>query len=246
MTDTNPPRPPEDDDRTAGWPAPPNQGPGQDEPPRYGQRLPGYGGGGSPSGSSSYPPSIPPDQSGQGWPSGYGQSYPGQQTPGTGQSGVGPAYGEQSYSGYGQPYPGQGYGNDYGSGAYGPYGAGGYQPPLSRGMAIGSLVLGLLALVTFCLPLLPVLLGLIALGLGIGAISKIRRGRGAGRGMAVTGMVTGGIGLVVGAMFTVAFASVLPQLPAVLSDVSEQCGNVPQSQQQECVQRVIEDWQSRL
>lgn len=65
-------------------------------------------------------------------------------------------------------------------------------PPKTSGLAIAALVLGI---VGFCIPGV----GLIALILGIVALSKIgaEPARLQGRGLAITGIVTGGIGLVV-------------------------------------------------
>lgn len=221
MTDTPPPRTPEDDDRTAAWPTQPagaSPGPGDDEP-RYGQRLPGYGTDGPAGPAAPYG-----DQQG---PYGASDQYPQQGS-----------YGGQPGQ-YGQPYPGQGYGQPYPQAGYGaPYGGyPGYQPRLPRGAAIGSLVCGLVALVTFCIPLLPVVLGLIALGLGVMTINRVRQGRGAGRGMAVTGMVSGTIGLLLGIVMLVTWISFRPYFDQVV-----RCAEESPANQQQCIQRVIDRW----
>lgn len=227
MTDTTPPNTPDGD----GHGRPPS-GSGGQEPPRYGQRLPGYEAGspppGTPTGGSPYQPHQGAGGygPGQGPQPEYGQSAP-------------PPYGGQP----GWPYPAQ---QPYGGQSAGPpVGSYGYQQPQGRGMAIATLVLGLVALVTFCVPILPLVLGLVALGVGFAAIRRIRQGRETGRGMAITGMVTGGIGLVAGSLLMILFMSLLPVLPEILSDIDKECSSLPASQQQECIQRVVEDWQAR-
>ncbi len=67
--------------------------------------------------------------------------------------------------------------------------------PLGSGLAIASLVLGILAVVTFWTYVGGILLGLIAIVLGVIALGRVRRGRAAGRGMAIAGVVLGTLGL---------------------------------------------------
>ena len=227
----------------SGWPpdSPAGSSPGpygaDPDEPRYGQRLPGYGSGagpspeaGSPYGTGQYGQSYPQGgqygQYGQQYPQGgqYGQSYP-----------HGGQYGQQYPQGgqYGQPYPHVGQGFDHGS--YGGYS--GSQPPAGRGLAIGSLILGLLSILTFCLPFASVLLGLAALALGAWAIGRIRQGRARGRGMAVTGITTGVIGLVLGVIVGMMWISMRPYFDDLM-----RCAEEPQANQQQCIQRVIDRW----
>ena len=248
MTDIPPPRPPEDEDRTAAWPSPagsgePSHGPpttphgttpptsspaGQDDEPRYGQRLPGDSQGYPPPGAQPGQPG-PPGQYGQPGQPAYGQGYPPPGAP------------------YGQPYPQ--YPAQYPQGSpgapgYGPYGGyPGYQQqqPASRGLAIGALVCGLIALVSFCIPLLPVVLGFAALTLGAMAIGRIRQGRASGRGMAVAGLVTGTLGLIAGILMSMMWISFRPYWDE-LSRCAEQA---PGAGQQQCVERVVDRWASR-
>lgn len=253
MTDIPPPRPPEDDEPAAAWPTPPGEGssPGRDgdatapqppvggastgsspggygadaDEPRYGQRLPGYGSGGNPPQGSSYGNGQGQYGAPYGQPGPYGQQPYGQQ----GQYGQPYPQGGQ----YGQPYPqgGQGYG-------YGPYGGyPGNQPPPGQGLAIGSLVLGLLAVVAFCIPFASVLLGIAALALGIMAIGRIRQGRARGRGMAITGITTGTIGLLLGIFVVMTWISMRPYFDDIV-----RCAEEPQANQQQCIQRVIDRW----
>ena len=67
--------------------------------------------------------------------------------------------------------------------------------PLGSGLAIASLVLGILAVVTFWTYVGGILLGLVAIVLGAIALGRVRRGRAAGRGMAIAGVVLGTLGL---------------------------------------------------
>lgn len=67
---------------------------------------------------------------------------------------------------------------------------------LPKGMAVASLVLGILGIVTSFF-LLGGLLGLIAVILGAVALRQIKRGQADGRGMAIGGVVTGVIAVVI-------------------------------------------------
>ncbi|MEV4354639.1 DUF4190 domain-containing protein [Nonomuraea sp. NPDC049625] len=151
----------------------------------YGQQPPSYGGGYGqqpPTGGGGYgqqppssggygeqPPSYPQE------PLGYGQQPPsaggyGQQPPSYGQQ----AYGQQ---GYGQ----QGYG----------YGAPPQQPRSTNGMAVASLVLGIIGLIFCGITSIPgVILGHIAL-------NRIKKTGEEGSGMAVGGLVTSYITVVI-------------------------------------------------
>lgn len=115
----------------------------------------------------------------------YGESPYGQQQPQYGDS----PYGQQPQ--YPQaPYGGQ---PQYGGGQYGqPYG----QPQPSKGLAVTSLVLGIIALLLSWL-VFPAVLGLIAVVLGFVAIAKASKGTAGGRGMAIGGIITGVLSLVV-------------------------------------------------
>jgi predicted PurR-regulated permease PerM len=73
--------------------------------------------------------------------------------------------------------------------------------PLGSGLAIASLVLGILALVTFWTFIGGILLGLVAIVLGVVALRRVRKGRAAGRGMAIAGVVLGTLGLLLSLAF---------------------------------------------
>lgn len=74
-----------------------------------------------------------------------------------------------------------------------PYGA----PQPSPAMAITSMVLGILSIVTSCFWFLAIPLGIAAIVIAILVRPKIARGEASGRGMATAGMITGGIGLLI-------------------------------------------------
>jgi len=115
-----------------------------------------------------------------------------------------PGYG-QNQPGYGQNQPGNQYGNQpnpYGDqGGQQPYGNQQYggQPPAKRGkgLAIAALVLGILALLSSITIIGGILLGLLAVILGIVAAAKAKKGTGGGRGLAITGIVLGVLGIVI-------------------------------------------------
>ena len=119
----------------------------------------------------------PEDQQGYNGQQGYtGQGYGGQQDY-TGQQGYGGQqnYGQQNYNG--QPGYHQYYGPDY-------------RPP-SIGFGIASMVCGILALVSCCLWCTCIPLAIVSIVLGILQIQK-----GAGKGMAIAGIVCSSIALV--------------------------------------------------
>lgn len=116
----------------------------------------------------------PPPQFGGGPQPGYGQVPPqfGAQAPGFGQQ----PYGQPG--GY-PPPPGYGYG-------YPPYGYPGEQHSGTNGMAIAAMVCGICGF----LCLVPGLVGII---LGIVSLPQVKARRQSGTGMAVTGIVMGGV-----------------------------------------------------
>ena len=90
--------------------------------------------------------------------------------------------------------PQQGYPTGYG------------QPPKSQGLAITSMILGILSIVTFCIVYLSIPLGLTAVILALVARPKIARGEAGGRGMATAGLITGAIGLLLAIAILIAGA----------------------------------------
>ena len=64
------------------------------------------------------------------------------------------------------------------------------------GLAIASLVLGILTLLIFWIPFLHLLPGLIAVVLGIIGFSKARRGTAGGGGLAMAGIICAALGMI--------------------------------------------------
>ncbi|MDQ2839265.1 MAG: DUF4190 domain-containing protein [Actinomycetota bacterium] len=76
-------------------------------------------------------------------------------------------------------------------------------------MAVAALVLGILGLVTSITVVGGIIFGLLGIVLGIVASRRARRGEAGGRGMAIAGIVTGALGLIVVVGLIVAGASLL-------------------------------------
>ncbi|MFD7324602.1 DUF4190 domain-containing protein [Streptomyces sp. NPDC059875] len=92
---------------------------------------------------------------------------------------------------YGYPgYPG-----------YPGYGQPGWQAAPANGMGTAAMVIGIVAVVGFCLYGLGVVLGILALVFGIIGRKKVQRGEANNGGMATAGIVLGAIGILVSAVF---------------------------------------------
>lgn len=229
MSDTSN-QPPADRDPTSPW-----------SPPRGdGSAVPPGAPGPVPPGQPAQPGQpVPPGQPGQPQygqyaPGGYGQQQPANPY-GQGQPGYPPGYPPQDYQqqyqqGYGgYPQPGQ---PGYGAAGY----PGGYRP-LPRGLAIGALIVGILSVLAVCLPFVSPVLGVVAIVLGVLALSRIRTGRAGGRGMAIGGVITGVAGLAMGLLVVVTLAPLVDDFRVCLQQPT-------QSQQQQCfddLQRRVQD-----
>ena len=75
----------------------------------------------------------------------------------------------------------------------------GYQPTPSSALAIASLILGVVGLLSGWLVFGGVL-GLVGVILGIVALVKVKKGTASGKGMAIGGIVTGVLGMIVAAV----------------------------------------------
>jgi hypothetical protein len=83
---------------------------------------------------------------------------------------------------------------------------GGYPPPGPRnGLGVASLVSGICAAVSFWLPFVGVTLGIAAVGTGLAARGRIKRGEADNNGATITGIVLGVVACVVGALITLVF-----------------------------------------
>ena len=99
-----------------------------------------------------------------------------------------------------------------------PYG----QPPKKgAGLAIASMVLGIIALLLSWIPLinnLAAVLAVVGLGLGIPALVLARRGTHGGTGMAITGLVTSVLAIVVVILTQLFFAAVIDEVDRSLGE----------------------------
>lgn len=98
------------------------------------------------------------------------------------------------------------------SGGQEPYGAPPYTGPQQargNGMAVAALVLGIAACVFFWTVIGGILLGIIAVVLGIIGARKARQGRAPHRAMAIVGVVLGALGLIAGGVIVGVGVSIL-------------------------------------
>jgi len=98
-----------------------------------------------------------------------------------------------------------------------PYGAGPNDPSMNpyqqdnsgkKGLAIAALVLGILSLPAILTVVGGIVLGLIAIILGIVAARGASKGKNGGKGLAITGIVLGALGLVVSVIIVVVGVSI--------------------------------------
>lgn len=126
--------------------------------------------------------------------------------------------------GYPAPYPGQPYGY--------PAGPPGYGAPRPRnGLAIASLVLGIAGVVTCWLTFPGIILGILAVIFGGVGLARARNDRVSNKGMAIAGLTTGVIAIIVGAVLLVYAIQ-------VASDCLDQYG--PNATDQELEQCVVD------
>ncbi|WP_049362114.1 DUF4190 domain-containing protein [Rothia mucilaginosa] len=79
----------------------------------------------------------------------------------------------------------------------------GYQPKPGSGLAIASLVCGILGVLTGIFIFSGLSLGLAGIVLGIVALVKVKNGTASGKGMAIGGIVTGALGMIAAAAMMV-------------------------------------------
>ncbi|MET7526834.1 DUF4190 domain-containing protein [Streptomyces sp900116325] len=131
-------------------------------------------------GAGQVPGDVPPPPIA---PNGPGQAAP----PPAGQYGY-PAAPQPQYGGY-PGYPG--YGGQPAWGGPGP----------ANGLGIASMVLGIIAVVGFCMWGLGVVLGVLALIFGLIGRGRVKRGEATNGGMALAGIILGSIGIVISGAF---------------------------------------------
>jgi hypothetical protein len=78
------------------------------------------------------------------------------------------------------------------------------RPQPGSGLAVASLILGILSIVSFCFWFLAIPLGVVAAILGWVARGQVRRGEASGDGMAKAGLILGIIGAALSLILTIA------------------------------------------
>ncbi|MCW2743752.1 MAG: hypothetical protein JWM48_302 [Mycobacterium sp.] len=161
----------------------------------------------------------------------------GQQPPSSGQDPYGqpqpPQYGQPQ--GFGQPggypqqpdypqqpgYPPQGY----------PQQGYGYGQPPRNGFGIAALVLGILALI-FCWTIVGgILFGILAIIFGILGRGRARRGEASNGGLALAGLITGAVGLVLAVVFAVVGVGLVASHSSDLSNFQQCLSSAGQDKQ---------------
>jgi hypothetical protein len=80
-------------------------------------------------------------------------------------------------------------------------------PTRTSGMSVAGMVLGIITLVGFWIPIGSVILGVLAVALSGAGMAQTGKPGYSGRGMAITGLVCGIVGLIPSVLFMVAFIS---------------------------------------
>jgi hypothetical protein len=97
-----------------------------------------------------------------------------------------------------------------------------YAPPKKgAGLAIASMVLGIIALLLSWVPIVnnvAAVIALVGLGLGIPALLRARRGTAGGKGLAITGLVTSVVAIVLVIVTQVFYASVIDEVERSLDE----------------------------
>lgn len=110
-----------------------------------------------------------------------------------------------------------------------PYGPTAAERPRGRLLSMAALVVGLFATVSFCFPIFSIPAGVVAVGLGIAAVVRVRRGVADGGRMAWTGLVLGIVALIA--------AVVMIILARNFIEANKDCLDLPtQKERQDCLQ----------
>ena len=110
-----------------------------------------------------------------------------------------------------------------------------YMPPQSRpgnGLAIASLVLGIVSTVLFCVWYLSIPLGVLAIVFGAIGGAKAKRGEASGAGMAKTGLILGVVGPVLAVILIIAALAGLKMFGNRLQQIMQQQQQRQQQMQQ--------------
>ena len=131
---------------------------------------------------------------------------------------VPPAGDQPGWSNPPQNQPPPAYG---GAGGYGGQGGYGASPSPKNGIGIAAMVVGIVALLLCWIPFLGLLLAIVALVLGIVGIRKVSRGEATNKGMAIAGVVTGALALLLGAFFTFAVVAIFDDIGSLVECVEQ-------------------------
>ena len=118
------------------------------------------------------------------------------------------------------------------------YGQDPYAPAAAprNGLGIAALVVGIVSLVLGIVPFVGVI-GLVAVVLGVVALSRVRRGLATNRGVSITGIVLGALAVLAAiAWLVVTIVLVNSGVGQNLGDTISRCSQVPQAQQQQCIE----------
>jgi lysylphosphatidylglycerol synthetase-like protein (DUF2156 family) len=92
----------------------------------------------------------------------------------------------------------------------------GHQPPPAQGgsvgLAIASMICGIISLICFCAWYISMPLAIIAIILGVIAKNQAERGQAGGRGMALAGLICGSIGVLLAIIMLIIFFTAGPAL----------------------------------
>ncbi|MGW6456110.1 DUF4190 domain-containing protein [Streptomyces sp. NPDC055078] len=113
-------------------------------------------------------------------------------------------YGYPAAGGVPPAAPGDPYGGGYPGYGYPGYPQTGWQQPATpqNGLGITAMVLGILSVCLFCLyGVVGIILGILALIFGILGRKRVKRGEATNGGMALSGIILGVVGIVLGAVF---------------------------------------------
>lgn len=106
---------------------------------------------------------------------------------------------------------------------------GSYPPPAApqqNGVAIAAMVTGIVSLVFFWLFFIGIPAGIVGVILGFVGLNKSKQMNGVGRGMAITGLVTGAIGIVVSVVIIVIAAVTVNEQERQLQELEDLFGSV--------------------
>jgi hypothetical protein len=134
----------------------------------------------------------------------------------------------QQFPAQGQPqgYPQQGYQNA-------PAGYDQAAPAKSNGFGITALVLGILSIPAGFLSWPGILLGIVAIVFAVLGLRRVKARRADNKGMAIAGLITGIIGLIIGAIVLAALIFVTKTTADCTTDFNS---NGDQAQYQQCIQ----------